>query len=150
MKLTKLTYTGRKLYRDKVMGTVWMPGDTNPVTDKAAEKLLRFAEFARADAKQAKPKQAEKVEQDDDAMLTPEQQAEADAQAAALLQAQQAEKVEQDEQAARESMLLTVDSMDKGALEEYARKYEVELDKRRSLDTLRAEVANLIEQFGAR
>ena len=137
MKLTKLTYTGRKLYRDKVMGTVWMPGDTNPVTDKAAEKLLRFAEFARADAKQAKPKQAE-------------QQAEADAQAAALLQAQQAEKVEQDEQAARESMLLTVESMDKGALEEYARKYEVELDKRRSLDTLRAEVATLIEQFGAR
>ena len=47
-------------------------------------------------------------------------------------------------------MLLTVESMDKAALEQYARKYEVELDKRRSLDTLRAEVSTLIEQFGAR
>ena len=47
-------------------------------------------------------------------------------------------------------MLLTVQSMDKSALEEYARKYEVELDKRLGVGKLRAEVSTLIEQFGAR
>ena len=47
-------------------------------------------------------------------------------------------------------MLLTVESMDKGALEEYARKYDVELDKRLGIAKLRAEVSTLIEQFGAR
>ena len=46
-------------------------------------------------------------------------------------------------------------SLDKGkevmsALEAYALKYEVHLDKRRGLDTLRGEVVSLIEQFGAR
>ena len=47
-------------------------------------------------------------------------------------------------------MLMLVDSMDKEALEAYAMKYEVNLDKRRALDKLRAEVVSLIEQFGAR
>ena len=36
------------------------------------------------------------------------------------------------------------------ALEAYALKYEINLDKRRALDKLRGEVVSLIEQFGAR
>ena len=40
--------------------------------------------------------------------------------------------------------------MDKNALEAYAAKYETNLDKRKSEATLRAQVANLIEQFGVR
>ena len=47
-------------------------------------------------------------------------------------------------------MLLTIESMDKSALEEYARKYEIELDKRTGVGKLRAEVATLVEQFGVR
>ena len=40
--------------------------------------------------------------------------------------------------------------MDKNALEAYAAKYETNLDKRKSEATMRAQVANLIEQFGVR
>ena len=47
-------------------------------------------------------------------------------------------------------MLMTIETMDKGALETYAAKYETNLDKRKSEATLRAQVANLIEQFGVR
>lgn len=71
------------------------------------------------------------------------------------LQKAQALHEEQERKAANEhqqteNMLLTVESMDKGALEEYARKYDVELDKRLGIAKLRAEVSTLIEQFGAR
>ena len=41
-------------------------------------------------------------------------------------------------------------ALDKGALAEYAAKYEVKLDARKGEAKMRAEVANLIEQFGAR
>ena len=47
-------------------------------------------------------------------------------------------------------MLLSVDQMDKGALEAYARKYDVDLDKRGKLDSLRGQVVNLIHQYGVR
>jgi hypothetical protein len=47
-------------------------------------------------------------------------------------------------------MLLTIEGMDKGALAKYAAKYEVKLDARKGEAKMRAEVANLIEQFGAR
>lgn len=57
---------------------------------------------------------------------------------------------EQQERNETEGMLLMVESMDKDTLEAYARKYEVELDKRRSLANLRSEVTTLIEQFGVR
>lgn len=39
--------------------------------------------------------------------------------------------------------------MDKDALEAYAKNYSVDLDKRRSLASLRQEVNNLIELHGA-
>ena len=60
------------------------------------------------------------------------------------------EQAEQTENQVREAMLLTIESMDKSALEEYARKYEIELDKRTGVGKLRAEVATLVEQFGVR
>ena len=69
---------------------------------------------------------------------------------AALIQTQEAERAKELERQQLEAMLLTVESMDKGALEEYARKYDVELDKRTGVVKLRAEVATLVEQFGAR
>ena len=47
-------------------------------------------------------------------------------------------------------MLMLIDSMDKDALEAYALKYEINLDKRRGVEKLRGEVVSLIEQFGAR
>ncbi|MBT9513275.1 MAG: hypothetical protein IV104_13090 [Acidovorax sp.] len=56
--------------------------------------------------------------------------------------------VEQDTQ--RQELDLTIQTMDKDALEAYARThFRQELDKRRSVDTLRQEVARMIDQFGA-
>ena len=132
MNLTRLTYNGRKTYRDNLTGTTWTPGESNLVPEKAATKLLRFAEFALSEKKAGKVKEA------DEEVLKAE-----------LIHAQKQREEDREDQQL-ESMLLTVESMDKAALEQYARKYEVELDKRRSLDTLRAEVSTLIEQFGAR
>ena len=132
MNLTRLTYNGRKTYREKLTGTTWNPGESHLVPEKAATKLLRFAEFALSEKKAGKVKEA------DEEVLKAE-----------LIHAQKQREEDREDQQL-ESMLLTVESMDKAALEQYARKYEVELDKRRSLDTLRAEVSTLIEQFGAR
>ena len=136
MDFTRLTYSGRKPYNDKA-GTVWAPGDTNLVAPDTAKRLLRFVEFAQAAA-------------DTTAGKTPKAKSDtAELQKAQTLHEEQKRKAT-DEHQQTENMLLTVESMDKGALEEYARKYEVELDKRLGIAKLRAEVSTLIEQFGAR
>lgn len=148
MNLTRIAYHGRKTYHDKIMRITWEPGDSNLVTHETAKKLLRFAEFAHSEQeaerakKPAKGKKAEEGEKPDDT-LDPEVEA-------ALLREQEAERAKDQERQQLESMLLTVESMDKSALEEYARKYEVELDKRLGVAKLRAEVSTLIEQFGVR
>ena len=134
MNFTRLTYSGRKLYNDKA-GTVWAPGDTHLVAPDTAKRLLRFAEFALANDEPT----AGKATKADTAEL----------QKAHVLHEEQKRKTT-DEHKQTENMLLLVESMDKVALEEYARKYDVELDKRLGIVKLRAEVSNLIEQFGAR
>ena len=130
MDLTRIAYNGRKIYRDKVSGNTWEPGAAKLVTPDAAKKLLRFAEFARADAGDSKPSDAELE--------------------TAIAIQKDTDRAKEQERQVLEGMLLTVQSMDKSALEEYARKYEVELDKRLGVGKLRAEVSTLIEQFGAR
>lgn len=155
MNLTRIAYHGRKTYRDKIMRITWEPGDSNLVTPETAKKLLRFAEFAPAEqeaepakkaapAKEPKGKKADaEVAQDLQEPIDPEVEA-------ARLREQETARAQDQERQQLEAMLLTVESMDKGALEEYARKYEVELDKRLGVVKLRAEVSTLIEQFGVR
>lgn len=130
MDLTRIAYNGRKTYRDKFSGNTWEPGTAKLVTPDAAKKLLRFAEFARAESQEIRTTDAE-VE-------------------TAMAIQKDSDRIKDQEKQMLESMLLTVQSMDKSALEEYARKYEVELDKRLGVAKLRTEVATLIEQFGAR
>ena len=139
MNLTRITYSGRKSFRDKLSNNTWAPGDTKLVTADAAKKLLRLVEFAPAEL-EAEPA---KVDKADNKPSSAELEA-------ALIQTQEAERAKELERQQLEAMLLTVESMDKGALEEYARKYDVELDKRTGVVKLRAEVATLVEQFGAR
>lgn len=128
MKLIAVKYEGKKPYRDRtLLRNEWEPGDIRRVPERDARILLRFAEFHRAEEAEASDR--------------PE-----DVEAAVAAQAQR-EKSERNE---TEAMLLLVDTMDKDALEAYALKYEVNLDKRRGLDKLRGEVVSLIEQFGAR
>ena len=127
MNLTRITYNGRKSYKDKLSRNTWEPGSTKLVAAEHAIKLLRFAEFSAADGEAT----------------------ESETEAAAIAATTQAVEKETD-RTQLEHMLLTVESMDKSALEEYAAKYEVQLDKRLAVGKLRAEVANLVEQFGVR
>ena len=128
MKLIVVKYEGKKPYRDRTpLRNEWEPGDVKRVPERDAKILLRFAEFHRAEEAEATDR--------------PE-----DVEAAIAAQAQR----ENDERNETEAMLLLVDTMDKDALEAYALKYEINLDKRRGLDKLRGEVVSLIEQFGAR
>ena len=128
MKLIVVKYEGKKPYRDRTpLRNEWEPGDIKRVPERDAKILLRFAEFERAEEAEATDR--------------PE-----DVEAAIAAQTQR----ENDERNETEAMLMLVDTMDKDALEAYALKYEINLDKRRGLDKLRGEVVSLIEQFGAR
>ena len=131
MELVAITYSGAKPYTDKTpLRSTWQPGDTKRVPVRSAKLLLRFAEFSEAQRRD----EDESREQDDDVSIA----------------AVEAQRRDEDESREREGMLLMIESMDKDSLEAYARKYEVELDKRRSLATLRSDVTLLIEQFGVR
>lgn len=127
MNLTRITYNGAKHYRDREVRYQWAPGDTKLVPERAASRLLRFPVFALADGKATAAEQEQ-----------------------AIVTVELAEQKARDEHYEKEGMLMTVETMDKNALEAYAAKYETNLDKRKSEATLRAQVANLIEQFGAR
>ena len=145
MDLTRITYAGRKVYRESHTGNTWAPGDTKLVPAIAAEKLLRHVEFNRAAEATAKAKKAAEAE-------TPAEDGtptDAELEAAMVVQ-DEANRAKEQERQMLESMLLTVQSMDKNALEQYALKYEVNLDKRQAVGKLRSEVSTLIEQFGAR
>lgn len=150
MDFEKLQYTGAKPYTDRLASKEWQPGDIKLVPAGVARKLLRYVEFCR-------PVQA--VEQQQAGQQTPVEPAgeptqptqPTDAELQQAMEAQrQTEQLAQQEHAALERMLLTIETMDKGALTEYAAKYEVKLDARKGEAKLRAEVANLVEQFGAR
>lgn len=152
MKFDKLEYSGKKPYHDRLAATHWQPGDTKLVPEAVARKLLRFVEFSRAPATQQQAEQLQPADLQDQQTQQPDTaqtQDDAALQQAQVVQ-QQAEQLQQQERAATEAMLLTIEGMDKGALAEYAAKYEVKLDARKGEVKMRAEVANLIEQFGAR
>lgn len=127
MDFTALHYTGTKDYRDRTpLKHLWRPGDVKLVPERDARRLLQFAEFSRHEAQ-----------------ATPEQETEA-------VLAQQVADVQADKaRQALEQVQVSIDQMDKAALEAYARNYGVELDKRRSVGALRAEVNNLVELHGA-
>ena len=127
MNLTRITYNGHKPYRDREVRYEWTPGDAKLVPEKAARRLLRFPVIALATASATEDETA---------------------QATAVVEL--AKQQERDDHHEKEGLLMTIESMDKNALESYAAKYETHLDKRKSETVLRAQVANLIEQFGVR
>lgn len=154
MEFEKLQYTGAKPYTDRLSKNEWQPEDIKLVPAGVARKLLRYVEFRRP-VKDVEPQQAAlpaPVEPQGEQPRQPAQHDQpTDAELQQAMEAQrQTEQLAQQERAALESMLLTVETMDKGALTEYAAKYEVKLDARKGEAKLRAEVANLVEQFGAR
>lgn len=127
MNLTRITYNGHKPYRDREVRYEWTPGDAKLVPEKAARRLLRFPVFALATASATDDERTQ-----------------------ASVAVELAKQQERDEHHEKEGLLMTIESMDKSALEAYASKYETSIDKRKSETVLRAQVANLIEQFGVR
>lgn len=127
MEFVALHYTGDKDYRDRTpLKNLWAPGDVKLVAERDARRLLQFAEFQRHEG-----------------ATTPEQQRQA-------ATAQQIADVQKDKaKQTLENVQVSIDQMDKAALEAYARNYGVELDKRRAVGALRQEVQALVELHGA-
>lgn len=163
MDLIKLAYTGRKPFNDmRRHGSfhVWQPGDERLVSHMAARQLLKYAEFTAVVAKPANKAQATKQgdtaeTSDTSAPASQEQptdvQNDEQAQRAAAYAAIEAQQLAaQQEHNAKESMLLSISTWDKDQLKDYAAKYEVKINKTHALQSIREEVAGLVEQFGVR
>jgi hypothetical protein len=47
MNFVRITYTGRKIYRDRATGHIWQPEEERLVSEAIAKPLLKFVEFKR-------------------------------------------------------------------------------------------------------
>lgn len=141
MNLTRITYIGRKTYADTTaLRLTWEHGDTKPVTQDAAKQLLRFAEFRKAE-------DVATAEGEAKAAQVPETPL---AEQAVMMAIQESQAKEQDEADAKEAFLASLAAMDKAGLEATAKKYSVDLDKRKSVTELRTNVETLVHQHGVR
>lgn len=139
MKFVKVRYEGKTPYTDRTaLKNAWEPGDEKLVSEADARLLSSYLEFKRVADEKADPKKdakGRKADADEQAAL--EQAQNAQAQAAAK------EKAEKN---AVEETLVEIGLMTKEALEAYARQnYGLELDKRRSVETLRNQVVELVQ-----
>ena len=152
MDLIKLAYGGRKPFNDKRYGSFreWQPGDEHLVSPMAAKKLLKFAEFKAVPTKAVKPAPATKGEEQKDLQQNAQAQQEEAERAAVIALVHAQEQAQQQEHQAKEEMLLAISNWDKDQLKEYAAKYDVNINKTSALQSIREEVAGLVEQFGVR
>lgn len=137
MKFVKVRYTGVTPYTDRTpLRNAWEPGDVKLVSEDDARTLRRYLEFQLVtDDAKAKAEHKKKPETDEQAELAQAQQSQQHAMAS-----------KKANESAVEAALLEISIMEKDALEAYARQnYSVELDKRRSLDTLRTQVTELVQ-----
>ena len=140
MNFKRITYTGRKAYRDRFSGLIWAPGETKLVGVDHVRKLLKFVEFVEAQSTALAPDAAAEGQK------TPEQ---LELEQAELAQADIDRKAREIDEA-KESMLQSLVGMNKAALTEYAAKYDSALSSKMTADEMRTEVRVLVEQFGVR
>ena len=135
MKFVKVRYTGVTPYTDRTpLKNAWEPGDVKLVSEDDARALRRYLEFQLV-TEDAKAEHKKKLATDEQAELAQAQQSQ-----------QHAMANKKSNDSAIESALLEISIMEKDALESYARQnYSVDLDKRRSLDTLRTQVTALVQ-----
>lgn len=130
MEFVRIEYTGWKPYTDRTpLKTAWTPGDIKPIPAVYKKGLLRFAEFKLASEQTSAP--SEELAMAETAQVAVDQ-------------------AKTEEHAQVENMLMSIESMDKATLTDYAAKYDTVLDKRLAVGKLREEVATLVEQFGVR
>lgn len=143
MKFVKVRYDGVTPYTDRTpLRNAWEPGEVKLVSEADARALGRYLEFQRVtDEAETEPKKAGKGKKAD--AVTDEAET---ALAQAQLAQQKAAVIEKQNKDAIEDTLVEIGLMEKDALEAYARQnYGVELDKRRSVDTLRNQVTELVQ-----
>lgn len=152
MNFVRITYIGKKLYRDRATGHVWTPDEEKLVSEAIAKPLLKFVEFKRtADLPKAEPAEqgTQGTEQGAATAATTPTPEMTEQQVAALEQQVLDDKAKEvDDQ--REAMLITVQGMNKVALAEYAKKYDHAFDSKAKVDDMRITVNGLIHQFGVR
>lgn len=166
MNFVRITYIGRKLYRDRATGHIWQPEEERLVSEAIAKPLLKFVEFKRtADLKPAASEQQQLGQEQTGteglelgAMLTADQSSdpsnaqkpELSEQEIAALEQQALDDKAKEVDDQREAMLITVQGMNKTALTEYAKKYDHAFDAKAKVDDMRITVNGLIHQFGVR
>ncbi|WP_341679649.1 hypothetical protein [Comamonas thiooxydans] len=169
MNFVRITYIGRKLYRDRATGHIWQPEEERLVSEAIAKPLLKFVEFKRtADLKPAVPEQQQQQQLgqvqngteglEQGAVLTADQSSdpsnaqkpELTEQEIAALEQQALDDKAKEVDDQREAILITVQGMNKTALTEYAKKYDHAFDAKAKVDDMRITVNGLIHQFGVR
>lgn len=160
MNFVRITYIGKKLYRDRATGHIWQPDEEKLVSEAIAKPLLKFVEFKRTATlpkSEQTEQQGEPTEQTEQGAATTTSTTEAttptpeltEQEVAALEQKVLDDKAQEvDDQ--REAMLITVQGMNKTALTEYAKKYDHTFDSKAKADDMRIAINGLIHQFGVR
>ena len=147
MNFVRITYLGKKLYRDRATGHIWTPEEEKLVSEAIAKPLLKFVEFKRT-AELAKPEPTE--EGAEQCAATTDKPAELTEQEIAALEQKVLDDKAQEVDDQREAMLTTVQGMNKTALTEYAKKYDHSFDPKAKVDDMRIAVNGLIHQLGVR
>ena len=154
MNFVRITYTGRKIYRDRATGHIWQPKEERLVSEAIAKPLLKFVEFKRTASLKPAETEQQVQGQEQGAVQTSEQtnvqnQELSEQEIAALEQKVLDDKAKEVDDE-REAMLITVQGMNKTALAEYAKKYDHSFDSKAKADDMRIAVNSLIHQFGVR
>ena len=154
MNFVRITYIGKKLYRDRATGHIWTPDEEKLVSEAIAKPLLKFVEFKRT-AELATPESAEEGAEQGatttaTTATTTDKPAELTEQEIAALEQKALDDKAKEVDDQREAMLITVQGMNKTALTEYAKKYDHAFDSKAKVDDMRIAVNGLIHQFGVR
>lgn len=142
---TAIAYIGKKPFTDRLYGSGldFEPSQVREVPNELARSFLKHADlFAKVEAPQGEPITPPN---DDEPPTKPQD----DTEELLALQAEKDKAKAQDENNLQD-LFVQVSVMDKNALEQFARDhYQVDLNKRKAVETLREEVIGLINQFGA-
>lgn len=158
MNFVRITYTGRKIYRDRATGHIWQPEEERLVSEAIAKPLLKFVEFKRSAALKPADEPQQQLGQlevgtegtEQGSNQANMQKPELTEQEIAALEQQALDDKAKEVDDQREAMLITVQGMNKAALTEYAQKYDHAFDAKAKVDDMRITVNGLIHQFGVR
>lgn len=136
----------RQSFRDHLYGTglTFEKGQIRNLPPDLARKLLRHHDlFKKADAAMVAPKPAAPSATTEGTNMDPET-------AEAVARVEREKREQSQVQSNLQDLYDSVNVMDKGALSEFAMtRYRQDLNKRLSVDKLRAQVIGFIDQFGA-